>query len=391
MSWLSLPKFRKLFFQAITVLLVVLIAGFLLHNVSVNLARLGQNIDFSFLQDSAGFDVSQSLIAYQSGDSYARVFVVGLLNTLLISALATITATLLGVLIGVLRLSPNWLVSKLTAAYVDIFRNIPLLLQLFFWYFAVLSVLPSPRASTLTLGCTEAAQGCLLALTNRGLSMVRFTGNSPLLMALLLCAFGAIVSYGLSRWNRQRQRQTGKLAPLAALYGVLILAIPLLFFFLKLTPQDYTLPALKGFNYQGGVTILPELVALWLALTLYSAAYIAEYVRAGVQAVPRGQYEAAASIGLSDARMMRLIILPQALRVIIPPLTNQYLNIVKNSSLATAIAYPDLVSVFTGTALTQSGRAIEIILITMAVYLSISLLIALIMNLYNRHVQLKER
>lgn len=390
MTFFSHPTTRRFAFQLIALALVLAVLGFFAYNASQNLGRLGQDISFRFLNDRAGFSIDQSLIPYSQDDSIARVLLVGLLNTLLLSALAGIAATALGVICGILRLSKNWLVSALTGIYIDLFRNIPLLLQIFFWYFAVLSVLPMPRNSTLTIGCDE-AQACLAVLSNRGLSLAAPHWNSLLQTSLLIAATAILISSIIHRLNRRRQAQSGKILSLTWLYALLIAVLPLAYYFFSLQSGDYSLPQLSGFNYRGGLTILPELVALWLSLTLYSAAYIAEYVRAGIQAVPKGQSEAAAALGLAPRRMMQLIILPQALPVIIPPLTNQYVNIVKNSSLAAAIAYPDLVSVFTGTALNQTGRAVEIIAITMTIYLIISLAISFAMNLYNRHKALKER
>lgn len=390
MTFLSQPSTRRIAFQFIACALLIACIAFFAHNASVNLRQVGQDVDFSFLGSRAGFDIDQSLIPYSHDDSIARVLLVGLLNTLLLSALAGIAATVLGILCGVMRLSKNWLVAALTGIYIDVFRNIPLLLQIFFWYFAVLAVLPLPRASTLTLGCGEDG-ACLAVLSNRGLSLAAPHWNALLQHSLLLALAALLLSLALHSWNRRRQRRSGRILSLGWLYALLIIAAPLAYYFAHISAADYELPALSGFNYRGGLTILPEFAALWLSLTLYSAAYIAEYVRAGIQSVPKGQSEAAASLGLPQRRIMQLVILPQALRVIIPPLSNQYLNVVKNSSLAAAIAYPDLVSVFTGTALNQTGRAIEIIAITMAVYLSISLLISLAMNLYNRRKAIKER
>lgn len=390
-KWWLQPKYRNILWQVIVGGLVLAFIGFIIYNTNANLDKLHQNIDFSFLEDPAGFTISQTLIPYSQTDTYLRVFVVGLLNTLLISALSIVTATLLGVTVGILRLSNNWLVSKLAGWFVDIFRNIPLLLQIFFWYFAVLSVLPSPRASHYALDCNPDTHACLAALTNRGLSIVvpKWTPDAMLVVGIF--TIGILISIVLYAINRRRQKQTGEFFSLWWVYLLLIIVVPIIAGKIFIAPTDYSLPVLRGFNYRGGATLLPELIALWIALTLYSAAYIAEYVRAGIASVNKGQYEAAAAIGLPHARIMRLVILPQALRVTIPPLTNQYLNIVKNSSLATAIAYPDLVSVFTGTTLNQTGRAIEIIFITMAVYLLISLIIALVMNIYNYKMKLKER
>ena len=306
-----------------------------------------------------------------------------------VSLLAVVAATLVGVVVGVLRVSRNWLLRQLAAVYVEVFRNIPLLLQLFFWYFAVLAVLPAPRASTLRLGCDEA--GCLAVLSNRGLTLIAPLWQSAAKAALALLVVGIVCAWLLHRWNRRRQARSGQVLRLWWAYALLVVGLPLAAFTLLVEPSQLSRPLLQGFNFRGGVTLLPELMALWLALSLYSASYIAEYVRSGIASVPRGQYEAAEALGLPPVRVMRLVILPQALRVMVPPMTSQYLNIVKNSSLATAIAYPDLVSVFTGTALNQTGRAVEIIGLTMAVYLAISLLISLAMTLYNRRIRIVER
>ena len=382
-------SFRRALFQFLLLALIVVVAAMLWRNTAANMAARGLVFSFGFLDNPAGFAVSQHLLPYQESDSYGWLFVIGLLNTLLVSLLAIVAATLVGVVVGVLRVSRNWLLRKLAAVYVEVFRNIPLLLQLFFWYFAVLAVLPAPRASTLRLGCDDA--GCLAVLSNRGLSLIAPLWQSALQTALALCAVGIVFAALLARWNRRRQAQSGQVLRLWWVYALFIVALPLAAFALLVEPAQLSRPLLQGFNFRGGVTLLPELMALWLALSLYSASYIAEYVRSGIASVPRGQYEAAEALGLPPARVMRLVILPQALRVMVPPMTSQFLNIVKNSSLATAIAYPDLVSVFTGTALNQTGRAVEIIGLTMAVYLAISLLISLAMTLYNRRIRIVER
>ena len=380
-------SFRRALFQFLLLVLIVVVAAMLWRNTAANMAARGLVFSFGFLDNPAGFAVSQHLLPYQESDSYGWLFVIGLLNTLLVSLLAIVAATLVGVVVGVLRVSRNWLLRKLAAVYVEVFRNIPLLLQLFFWYFAVLAVLPAPRASTLRLGCDEA--GCLAVLSNRGLSLIAPLWQSALQTALALCAVGVVLAALLARWNRRRQAQSGQVLRLWWAYALLVVALAA--FALRVEPAQLSRPLLQGFNFRGGVTLLPELMALWLALSLYSASYIAEYVRSGIASVPRGQYEAAEALGLPPARVMRLVILPQALRVMVPPMTSQFLNIVKNSSLATAIAYPDLVSVFTGTALNQTGRAVEIIGLTMAVYLAISLLISLAMGVYNRRIRIVER
>ena len=382
-------RLRRWSVQGLLLLAVAGVAWLLWRNTAANMAAHGMSLSFAFLDNPAGFAVSQHLLPYQESDSYARVFVVGLLNTLLVSALAIIAATILGTVVGVLRVSRNWLMRQLAAVYVELFRNVPLLLQLFFWYFAVLAVLPAPRASTLRWGCEEA--GCLAALSNRGLVLAAPLWQVALQWAVAAFVSGVIAAFLLRAWNRRRQRRSGQVLRLWWAYGLLVVVLPLAVFFALVEPAQVSRPLLQGFNFRGGLTLLPELLALWLALSLYSASYVAEYVRSGIASVPRGQYEAAESLGLPPARVMRLVVLPQALRVMVPPLTSQFANVVKNSSLATAIAYPDLVSVFTGTALNQTGRAVEIIVMTMAVYLVISLVISLLMNGYNRRVRLVER
>ena len=382
-------RLRRWSVQGLLLLAVAGVAWLLWRNTAANMAAHGMSLSFAFLDNPAGFAVSQHLLPYQESDSYARVFVVGLLNTLLVSMLAIIAATIIGTVVGVLRVSRNWLMRQLAAVYVELFRNVPLLLQLFFWYFAVLAVLPAPRASTLRWGCEEA--GCLAALSNRGLVLAAPLWQAALQWAVAALVSGVIAAFLLRAWNRRRQRRSGQVLRLWWAYGLLVVVLPLAVFFALVEPAQVSRPLLQGFNFRGGLTLLPELLALWLALSLYSASYVAEYVRSGIASVPRGQYEAAESLGLPPARVMRLVVLPQALRVMVPPLTSQFANVVKNSSLATAIAYPDLVSVFTGTALNQTGRAVEIIVMTMAVYLVISLVISLLMNGYNRRVRLVER
>ena len=382
-------RLRRWSVQGLLLLAVAGVAWLLWRNTAANMAAHGMSLSFAFLDNPAGFAVSQHLLPYQESDSYARVFVVGLLNTLLVSMLAIVAATILGTVVGVLRVSRNWLMRQLAAVYVELFRNVPLLLQLFFWYFAVLAVLPAPRASTLRWGCEET--GCLAALSNRGLVLAAPLWQAALQWAVAALVSGVIAAFLLRAWNRRRQRRSGQVLRLWWAYALLVVVLPLVVFFALVEPAQVSRPLLQGFNFRGGVTLLPELLALWLALSLYSASYVAEYVRSGIASVPRGQYEAAESLGLPPARVMRLVVLPQALRVMVPPLTSQFANVVKNSSLATAIAYPDLVSVFTGTALNQTGRAVEIIVMTMAVYLAISLVISLLMNGYNRRVRLVER
>jgi general L-amino acid transport system permease protein len=375
-------RLRALLFQLVFLVGVVALLGLIVHNTLANLQSRGIGTGFGFLAKEAGFGIIQTLVDYSETSSFGRTFLVGLLNTLLVSVLGILLATLLGFVIGIARLSGNWLISRLAAVYIEIFRNIPLLLQIFFWYFAVLRALPRPRDS-LVLG--EA-----VFLNLRGLYLPRplpAPGFGWVLAALALAVAAALL---LALWARLRRSRTGRALPSGLIGLGLIVLLPGLVFVLTGTPLDWELPTLRGFNFQGGITVIPELAALLLALTIYTAAFIAEIVRAGILAVPKGQTEAAAALGLKRRHVLRLVVIPQALRVIIPPLTSQYLNLLKNSSLATAIGYPDLVNVFAGTTLNQTGQAVEVIAMTMAVYLSISLAISLLMNWYNARIALTE-
>ncbi|MFG0380169.1 amino acid ABC transporter permease [Pseudomonas sp. zbq_18] len=377
------PQVRAWFFQIIAVIAVVALGWYLFHNTQHNLAQRGILSGFGFLDNSAGFGISQHLIDYTESDSYGRVFVIGLLNTLLVSFIGIVLATILGFILGVARLSPNWLVSKLATVYIETFRNIPPLLQIFFWYFAVFLPLPGPRQSL--------SLGDMFFLSNRGLNMPSPTlaeGFWPFLIAVVV-ALAAI--FYLARWARQRFEATGQSFPTLITSLVLIVALPALAILVFGQPFSWEVPELKGFNYRGGWVMIPELMALTLALTIYTAAFIAENVRSGIQAVSHGQTEAARSLGLPAGKTLRLVIIPQALRVIIPPLTSQYLNLAKNSSLAAGIGYPDMVSLFAGTTLNQTGQAIETIAITMSVYLAISISISILMNWYNKRIALVER
>lgn len=377
------PRLRALLFQALVLIGAVGFALFILGNTLENLERRGITSGFDFLSSTAGFGIIQSLVDYSEESSYGRAFLVGLVNTLLVSGLGIVLATLLGFVIGVARLSGNWLVSRLAAAYIEVFRNIPLLLQIFFWYFAVLQALPSPRQSL--------ALGDVAFLNIRGLYLPKPVPEQAFWWIPATLFMGIVAASLLVRWARRRRDRTGQAfhtlyASLGLLLGPTLLATLLTGF-----PVIWELPVLKGFNFRGGLVLIPEFIALVTALSVYTAAFIAETVRAGILSVSHGQTEAAHALGLRPTQTLRLVVIPQAMRVIIPPLTNQYLNLTKNSSLAAAIGYPDLVSVFAGTVLNQTGQAIEVIAITMAVYLTISLTIALLMNWYNRRVALVER
>ncbi|MER0394968.1 amino acid ABC transporter permease [Vibrio vulnificus] len=377
------PTFRSVVFQVIAILALVFFFYTIVNNALTNLNARGIATGFDFLSQEAGFGIGLTLIEYDETFSYGRTFVIGLLNTALVSFLGIILATVLGFVIGIARLSSNWLVSRFAAIYIEIFRNIPLLLQIFFWYFAVLQALPSPRQS-ISLG--EA-----IFLNVRGLFFPKpiFEAGSAFIFAALFAGIIATIFIGV--WARNKQKLTGQQTPMGRIALALIVGLPALVYFVSGMPVSAEYPALKGFNYQGGISIIPELAALLVALSIYTAAFIAEIVRSGINAVSHGQTEAAMSLGLPRSRTLKLIIIPQALRIIIPPLTSQYLNLTKNSSLAMAIGYPDLVSVFAGTTLNQTGQAIEIIAMTMGVYLTLSLVTSALMNIYNKKVALVER
>jgi general L-amino acid transport system permease protein len=350
------------------------IAYEIVANARANLASQHIASGFGFLSNTAGFDVSQALISYSGSDTYTRVFLVGLLNTLLVSIIGIFFATIIGFVVGLGRLSPNWLLSRIAGAYVELVRNLPPLFQILFWYLAVLGTLPNPRQSVSLFGS--------FFLSNRGLVVPKPIGHDGLMAFGLAIALAIVASLLLRSYARRQLFENGKLVKVWPYVVGLLIGLPLLAVLVFGKPVTFEIPELKGFNFSGGSRIIPEFVALTLALSTYTAAFIAEIVRAGVQSVHKGQMEAGASLGLSRGSTLRLIVVPQALRVILPPLTNQYLNLTKNSSLAVGIGYPDLFSVFAGTTLSQTGQAIEIIAITMGVYLLISLVTSAIMSFY---------
>ena len=377
------PRIRAVIFQVLVLGGILLFGVYIVNNTLVNMESRGISSGFDFMGRTAGFDIGMTLIEYDQSSSYGRAFFVALLNTLLVSAIGIVVTTVLGFIIGIARLSSNWLVAKLAEVYIEVIRNIPLLLQIFFWYFAVLRTLPSPRQSI------EFAGSFYLNL--RGLFVPKPVFESGFSAMPISFLIGLVAVIFIARWAKQRREATGQ--PFHTVYvslGILV-GLPFLAGVVTGFPMSWDYPALKGFNFQGGMTLIPELVSLVIALSIYTAAFIAEVVRSGIQAVSHGQTEAANSLGLRAGPTLRLVIIPQAMRVIIPPLTNQYLNLTKNSSLAAAIAYPDLVLVFAGTALMQTGQAVEIIAITMAVYLTLSLLISAVMNWYNKKMALVER
>ena len=380
-------KAKKIIPQLITVLVVFLIFGFFTYNAQINMDNRGIQFGFGFLKQESSFDVQFSLIDYDGSHSYARAYLVGLLNTLLVAFIGIIISTILGVIIGIARLSPNYLIERSAAFYVEFFRNIPLLLQIFFWYFAALRALPLPQDANPMLG--------VFYLTIKGLYTPSFVWeNFNVFVYSIIAVIISIIV--IKNYAKKLQENQGKQLPVFYISIGLFIILPLITFLIGGVSLDFETPVIKqlsttGFIYEGGLSIPPELIALTLALSLYTATFIAECVRAGIQGISKGQKEAAASIGLTPNQVLKLVIMPQALRIIIPPTTNQYLNLTKNSSLAAAIAYPDLVLVFAGTALMQTGRAIEIVSITMLTYLSISLAISMLMNWYNKKIAIKEK
>ncbi len=377
------PAASGALWQALLLAALAFLAWNAFDNAAVNMRARNIPTSLSFWNNTSGFDINQTLIDYNAQSTYGRAFWVGLLNTLLVAGVGIVFATLIGFVVGVARLSTNWIVSRLAMVYVESIRNVPLLLQLLFWYNAVLSPLPGPRAS---ISIFDVA-----FLNNRGLVLPRpvfHEGASAIVWAFALGVCGATA---FAFHARRRQRETGARPPVATVSALLALGLPIAAWFAASEPVTFELPVLRGFNFASGVQVRPEFVALVLGLVLYTASFIAEIVRAGIQSVPRGQTEAALALGLRAPLAMKLVTIPQAMRVIVPPLTSQYLNLTKNSSLAVFIGYPDLVQVFAGTVLNQTGAAVQVIAITMAVYLLISLATSLVMGLYNRRMSLRER
>ena len=380
-------NFKNLLPQIITLISIVLIFGFFTYNAQVNMDNRGIEFGFDFLKQEASFDIQFSLIEYSGSDSYLRAYFVGLLNTLLVSVIGIFFCTIIGIIVGISRLSPNFIVEKLATFWVEFFRNIPLLLQLFFWYYAALRALPTPKDAINILDISY--------LSVKGWYVPQFiwTNFSIFFYSIVASIIGIIFIY---RFAKKQREEAGKHIPAFFVSFLTIIFVPALTFLVAGVSLSFEYPILSQmsetiFNFKGGVSIPPELMSLALALSLYTSTFIAENVRAGIMGVTKGQKEAAASIGLNTKQVLKLVVMPQALRIIIPPTTNQYLNLTKNSSLAAAIAYPDLVLVFAGTAMMQTGRAIEIVSITMLTYLTISLSISMFMNWYNKKVAIKEK
>lgn len=414
-SWTD-PKLRSAVIQIGLGLLLIWLAWSFYANAEANLARQGIASGFGFLEDRAGFAISQTLIPYNENMSYGRAFIVGLLNTLLVAFLGIIFATLLGFVMGVARLSKNVVIKALASAYVEVTRNLPPLFQILFWYLAVLATLPSPRQSwalglqplfnTIASGLNSIGLGSLGApfagfagamgapavfINNRGLILPRFSFEAGSMVIFIALAVAIVFSFVFARWAKQKREAEGKIYPVFWISLAAIVGAPLIAAAAAGFPISVETPVLRGFNFAGGVSVIPEFVALLVALVIYTAGFIAEIVRAGILAVSKGQTEAAHSLGLRTGPTLRLVVIPQALRVIVPPLTSQYLNLTKNSSLGVAVGYPDLFAVFAGTTLNQTGQAIEIIAMTMAVYLTISIVTSFVMSWYNKRVALVER
>ncbi len=380
-------KLKRILPQVLTLLFIVLIFAFFTINAQLNMSNRGIDFGYGFLAQESSFDVQFSLIEYDGSHSYGRAYLVGLLNTILVSILGIIFCTIIGVVIGVARLSPNYLIRNSALWYVEFFRNVPLLLQIFFWYYAALRALPLPENTEPFLGVTY--------LTIKGFYIPGLIWNN--LDIFLYSILAAIISILVIRsYAKKLQEEKGQQIPVFLISSLLLIIFPAFILISGISQAEVELPVLKqlsktSFIYEGGISLPPELLALVLALSLYTSTFVAECVRAGIQGISKGQKEAAASVGLTPNQILKLVVMPQALRIIIPPTTNQYLNLTKNSSLAAAIAYPDLVLVFAGTALMQTGRAIEIVSITMLTYLTLSLSISVLMNWYNKKIAIKEK
>ncbi len=376
-------KTRAIVFQILAVFLLIMFFWYTGNNALVNIAKRGIQTGFSFLGDEAGFNILLTLIEYSTSSTYLDVFIVGILNSILVSVVSIFIATLLGFLVGVARVSSNWLLIKISSAYVEVIRNIPLLLQIFFWYFVLINVLPSLKQSYSLFNA--------FFLNSRGAFMPNPVFSDNFVYVVVAIVLAIVITIFLNHYLHKKQDETGQQFHNFYIGLAIIILLPLITFLSLDKPILWDIPALKKFNFAGGIHILPEFIALTFALSIYTSAFIAEVVRAGIQSVSHGQVEASSSLGLSNAFTLRYIIIPQAMRAIIPPLTSQYVNLTKNSSLATAIGYPDLVAVFAGTALNQSGQAIEIMLMTMLVYLTLSLTTSIFMNWYNARKELITR
>jgi general L-amino acid transport system permease protein len=381
-SLINDPKVRSIFYQCLVVALLVSGVWWIVHNTIVNLTNLHIASGFAFLKGRAGFDISDTAIAYTSDSTYGRAIIVGLINTLIVAFVGIITATIIGFIVGIGRLSKNWLIQKICTVYVEVFRNIPPLLVIFFWYSGVLAVLPTPKESIhLPFGSF---------LNQRGIYFPRAIWGDGSWLILVGLLVGIAMSWFVARKAHQRQMATGQQFPVFWTSLALIVGLPLLAYVLSGFPVTFDFPKQSTFNLSGGFVVKPEFLSLYLALSFYTAAFISEIVRAGIRGVAKGQSEASAALGLRSGQALRLVVVPQAMRIVIPPLASQYLNLTKNSSLAIAIGYPDLTAT-TGTVLNQTGQAVECVVIMMVIYLAISILTSLLMNWFNAKMALVER
>jgi len=383
MSLLRDEKVRGIIYQIITIVGFVMLVLYIAHNTSQNIHARGIKTGFEFLNNSSGFDITESPIPYSTKSTHWDVFKVGLINTLIVSFYGIILASILGLIIGVARLSKNWLISHLAATYVETFRNIPLLLQILFWYNVVLAAMPSVRQSYSFFDA--------VFINQRGIFMPKpiFEDGAGYIGLAFIAAI--VIGWFVHRWAKNKHLETGKDYPSISINLALLIILPTIAYFAAGKPVHFDYPKLQGFNFEGGKTFTPEFLALLFALSIYTATFIAEAVRSGIEAVGKGQKEAAQSLGLTQMQSLKLVVLPQAIRISIPPIINQYLNLIKNSSLAAAIGYPELVTVFAGTSLNVTGQALEIIAITMGTYLVISLIVSLILNWFNKKMKIKER
>lgn len=385
--WWRDERWRGLIAQGITVLVIAAVLFFLINNMIANREAQGRPFSYDFMNNIAGFPVAMSMIPLDLNSTITRVMVAGILNTMLAGVVSILLATIIGFIVGIARLSPNYLISRMAAGYIEVFRNIPLLVQLSFWYFGVLKLMPQQKDSI------SLFDGAFLNV--RGLFIPRPIVQGSFAAVVIAVIIGIVATTLIHRWSVQRQAATGERFPVLTTGLGLVIGFPVVVWILVAitmgSPLAWDYPLLQGFNFQGGIVVLPELNALVIGLSIYTAAYIAEIVRGGIQAVSHGQTEAALALGLRRSWTLRLVIVPQSLRIIVPPLTSQYLNVIKNSTLAVFVGFPDFVSLFTGTILNQTGREVEVMAVTMTFYLAISLVISMFMNWYNKRIALVER